>query len=114
MVARAQKHLVLNHPLRLVACLRAAISARALLYGDFVQADILDGRPDDGEATGLSGEDINLIGALAHITLPDSQWHWWSEYAGACAEETHKTSTSALHPPPDYAPLRDSAQRTWL
>ena len=33
-----------------------------------MQVDILDGRPDDGEATGLRREDVDLIGALAHIT----------------------------------------------
>ena len=40
----------------------------ASLYRDFVQADILDGRPDNGETTGLRREDVDLIGALAHIT----------------------------------------------
>ena len=34
---------------------------------DFVQADILDCGPDNGQATILSGEDINLIGALPDI-----------------------------------------------
>jgi hypothetical protein len=33
-----------------------------------VQADILNGRPDDAQATGLRREDIDLIGALPHIT----------------------------------------------
>jgi hypothetical protein len=32
-----------------------------------VQADILDGCPNDGEATGLRREDVDLIGALSHI-----------------------------------------------
>jgi hypothetical protein len=39
----------------------------ASLHRDFVQADILDGSPDNGQATGLRGEDIDLIGALPHI-----------------------------------------------
>jgi hypothetical protein len=39
-----------------------------LSHGNFVQADVLDRRPNNGEATGLRGEHINLIGALAHIT----------------------------------------------
>jgi hypothetical protein len=34
---------------------------------EFVQADILDRGPDNGEATGLRREHINLIGALPHI-----------------------------------------------
>ncbi len=31
-----------------------------------VQANILDGDPDNRQATGLGVEDIDLIGALAH------------------------------------------------
>jgi hypothetical protein len=31
-----------------------------------VQADILDGGPDHRQATALCGEDIDLIGTLAH------------------------------------------------
>jgi len=33
-----------------------------------MQADVLDGRPNDRQATGLRCEHIDLIGALAHIT----------------------------------------------
>jgi hypothetical protein len=36
-------------------------------HRDFMQADILDRRPDDGQATGLCGEDDDLLGALPHI-----------------------------------------------
>ncbi len=32
-----------------------------------MQTDILDGCPDDREATGLRGEHVDLIGALSHI-----------------------------------------------
>jgi len=32
-----------------------------------VQADALDGDPDNGEATGLGGEHVELIGVLTHI-----------------------------------------------
>ncbi len=32
-----------------------------------MQADILDRRPDDGQATGLRREHVDLIGALAYI-----------------------------------------------
>jgi len=31
-----------------------------------VQTDVLDGRPDNSQATGLRREYINLIGALSH------------------------------------------------
>ena len=64
--AGAKKHLVLNHPLRLVAFLRAVISPRASFDRDFVQTDVLDGGPDNRQATGLRREHINLIGALSH------------------------------------------------
>jgi len=33
-----------------------------------VQANILDGGPDNGQTTGLRREHVNLIGALPHIT----------------------------------------------
>ncbi len=32
-----------------------------------MQADVLDGGPDNREATGFGGEDVNLIGTLPHI-----------------------------------------------
>jgi hypothetical protein len=32
-----------------------------------VQADILNSRPDDGQATGLRREHVDLVGALPHI-----------------------------------------------
>ncbi len=32
-----------------------------------MQVDILDGGPDNRQATALGGKDIDLIGALAHI-----------------------------------------------
>ena len=57
-------------PPSLAGCwLTARFESRgASLHRDFVQADILDSRPDDRQATGLCREHINLIGALAHIT----------------------------------------------
>jgi len=79
-----------------------------------VQADILDGGPDNCQATALRREDIDLIGALAHIDFPGFQSHWWSECVGAWPQETHKRSRGALRPQPSFAPLRDSAERTWL
>ncbi len=36
-------------------------------HRDFMQANILDGGPDDRQTTGLRREHINLIGALTHI-----------------------------------------------
>jgi hypothetical protein len=32
-----------------------------------MQADVLDGRPNNGQATGFCGEHVNLIGTLPHI-----------------------------------------------
>jgi len=65
--ARRHKHLPLNHPLWLVGSSAAVLSPRILSQRKFVQADILDGGPDNRQATGLGREDINLIGALPHI-----------------------------------------------
>jgi len=62
-----KNQLLLNQPLRLVVCLPAIVGSRALFQGDFMQANILDGRPDNGEATGLSREDVDLISPLPHI-----------------------------------------------
>ena len=67
-VAQAKKHPLPNHPLRLVAFFIGVRRCGASLHRDFVQADILDGCPDDRQATRFRGEHINLIGALAHIT----------------------------------------------
>jgi hypothetical protein len=37
-------------------------------HRDFAQAHILDGGPDNRQATAFGGEDINLIGALTYVT----------------------------------------------
>jgi hypothetical protein len=79
-----------------------------------VQTDVLDGRPDNGQATGLGGEHINLIGALPHIAEEAQSAHGWSECVGASSEGTRKTSTGALRPQRGCGSLLDSAQRTWL
>jgi len=51
-----------------VNCCRVLFgSTRGLLHRDFEQADILDGGPDDRQATGLRREHINLISALTYI-----------------------------------------------
>src|SRR5712692_10059156 len=36
-------------------------------HRNFMQADVLDCRPDNSKATGFCGEHVNLIGALPHI-----------------------------------------------
>ena len=66
-MTRAKKHLFPNHPLRLVAFFTLIRRLGASLDRDFVQADILHGGPDDGEATGLRREHVDLIRALPHI-----------------------------------------------
>jgi len=53
-------------PTFLVGCFLTS-SPQASFHRDLVETDILDCRPDNGEATGLCREHINLIGALAHI-----------------------------------------------
>jgi hypothetical protein len=66
-VTHAKKHLFPNHPLQLVAFFTVVVHFGASLHRDFVQANILDGGPDDRQAIGLRREDVNLIRALAHI-----------------------------------------------
>jgi len=56
--------------------LTSAAGSQGDLNRDFVQTNILDSGPDNGQAIVLSGKDVDLIGALPHIALPDSQWHW--------------------------------------
>ncbi len=60
-------------------------------HREFVQADVLHSRPDDGEAARFCGEHVDLISPLPHIALRDSQWHWSSEYADACSQGSRKT-----------------------
>ena len=60
----ATKHLLPTHPLWLVACFRAVISCQTSFHRDFVQTDILDRGPNDGEATGLRREHVDLISSL--------------------------------------------------
>ena len=67
-VAQAKKHLFPNQPLRLAAFFTIVMRFGVSLHRDFVQADILDGGPDNRQATALRREHINLIGALTHIT----------------------------------------------
>ena len=55
-------------PPSLAGCwLTNSSQSEVALQRDFVQTDVLHGRPDNGQATGLRGEDVDLIGALAHI-----------------------------------------------
>ncbi len=57
---QAKKHLFPNHLLQLVAFFTVVVRFGASLHRDFVQADILDSRPHDRQATGLRREHINL------------------------------------------------------
>jgi hypothetical protein len=52
-VAHAKKHLFPNQPLRLAAFFTIVMYFGASLHRDFVQADILDGSPDNCQATAL-------------------------------------------------------------
>jgi hypothetical protein len=60
-----------------------ALSPQAPSQRDFVQTDVLDGRPDNGQTTGFCREHINLIGALSYIAEQARSAHWWSECGGA-------------------------------
>ena len=56
------------HPLSLAGCwLTLGSETKAGSHRDFVQADILNGGPDNRQATVLGREDVNLIGALPDV-----------------------------------------------
>src|SRR5215467_10654673 len=57
----------LTSPSGWVQTLAAVLRSRASCQRYFVQTDILDGRPDNGQTTWFRREDVNLIGALSHI-----------------------------------------------
>ena len=62
-----KKHLLLNHPVRLVANLPTAMCISPLADRDLWQANILHDGPDDGQTRRFGREGIDLIGALPHI-----------------------------------------------
>jgi hypothetical protein len=59
--------LSLNHPFRLVASTRTAMSAERLVDGNAWQVDILHHSPDYRQTRCLCRKGINLIGALPDI-----------------------------------------------
>ncbi len=61
-----KEHLLLTHPLRLVAHLPTALCISPLADRDLWQPNILHDGPDDGQTRRLGREGINLIGALPH------------------------------------------------
>jgi hypothetical protein len=62
-----KRHLLPNHPFRLVAGLLIAMRSEPLADRNPWQADILHHRPDDRQAAGFGRKGVNLIGALPHI-----------------------------------------------
>ena len=70
---------LLNHPLWPVVGSLFALRPKPTHTAMRVQTDVLDGGPDNRQATRFRGEYINLIGALPHIALRGFRWHWWSE-----------------------------------
>ena len=66
----SKKHLLPNQHFRLVVCLPRLLTLKPLADRNLRQANILHDGPDDGQATRFGREDVNLIGALAHIAKP--------------------------------------------
>ena len=60
-------YLLLSHPFRLVAFLAGALSVELLRDGNPGYMDILHHGPDNRQATGFRGEDVNLIRAPSNI-----------------------------------------------
>ena len=79
-----------------------------------MQADVLDRRPDNREATTLRGEHINLIGALPYIAEETLNGIRRLNMPMHALQELAKRSTGALHPQSSSARLLDNACCTWL
>ena len=79
-----------------------------------MQADILDGRPDNGQATRLRREDIDLISTLPHIAEETLNRIGGLNMPMHALRKGIKRKAGARHPPSGCAPLQVSEQHTWL
>jgi hypothetical protein len=70
-----------------------------------VQANVLNGGPDNRQVTGLRCEDIYLIGALPHIAEEAFDRIGRLNVSVHALASTRKTSTDALRPEPGFVPL---------
>ncbi len=70
-----------------------------------MKTDILDGRPDNRQATGLGLEDVNLIGALSHEAKETFDSIRRLNVTMQDLASRRKTLTNAPRPQPNYAPL---------
>jgi hypothetical protein len=78
-----KQHLHLGHPFWLVACLSRAMRSYRLADWNLGQAHILHDGPDNGHATGLRREGIDLISALPHIAKEAESARWYSGWSDA-------------------------------
>src|SRR5215469_8850892 len=81
----------LTSPSGWVQTLAAVLRSRASCQRYFVQTDILDGRPVNGETTGFQSTRRQSDRCAVSRGFTNFQGHWWFECAGACVEETRKT-----------------------
>ena len=70
-----------------------------------MQADILDRRPDDRQATGLRREHINLISALTHIAEQTFNGIRALKMSVHRLRKPIKRKAGALRPQSGFAPL---------
>jgi len=70
-----------------------------------VKTDILDRGPDYRQATGLCREHVNLVGALSHEASETFDGVGRLNVPMHDLASTHKTSTHAPRPQPDFVPL---------
>src|SRR6266699_1261021 len=82
-------------------------------HSEFVQADVLNCGPDDGQATGLRREHVDLIGALPHEAPQTLNGIGRLHVPVQRLRKGIKRKAGALRPRPGFVPLLDSAQRTW-
>ena len=91
-----------------------SIPLERLTDGDLGQANILHHGPDNGQATGLGRERINLIGALPDITKQAFDGVRAANIAMHDLRKGIERKSNALRLRRDYEALRDSASDTWL
>ena len=85
----------------------------SLFHWDFSQRNPLYAGPDDGQATHLGGEHVDLVGPLTDEAPQTLDGVSRSNVAMHGLASSRKRSTSALRPQLDFSLLLDRACHIW-